>query len=248
MPKRTARPPVLSSTPPSATNRARAPGAPLRRTLAVHAGGAVLFVLAAGSLITVRYAALPEVDAARDACEAQDVFLGGVALNHDPASLGGGLHRVGVGVDDDERRALVGERTGRDATHAPKTRHDGVAGEIGQTLLHATYLQDVGQVPLEQELDELPDRERERTDTGEDEHDREDAPGRVESVDFQKPDGPYRDHGHVQRVEEIPMLDQHVAERAEEVDRRHEPQSPGDAPGHERTASSLTDATYGRLR
>ncbi|HET9039951.1 MAG TPA: histidine kinase [Gemmatimonadales bacterium] len=47
-------PPVVAT-----TLRARAPGAPLRRTLAVHAGGAVLFVLAAGSLMGIAEGLVP---------------------------------------------------------------------------------------------------------------------------------------------------------------------------------------------
>jgi signal transduction histidine kinase len=53
--------PCALLTPPvvAATLRARVPDAPLRRTLAVHAGGAMLFVIAAGSLMGMAESLVP---------------------------------------------------------------------------------------------------------------------------------------------------------------------------------------------
>ena len=121
--------------------------------------------------------------------------------------------------------------------------------QLGDALLHAASLQEAQDVALEQELDELREREAERRDAGQDHEHRERLARARQRVDLAEPDRADRDHRHVQRVEEAPALDEHVADDARpraRVTRIASGQD--DAAAHCSTASSRSATIERRLR
>ena len=103
-------------------------------------------------------------------------------------------------------------------------------------------------MPFNDELDELAEREPERTYPGEDQDDREQpAPG-THRVDLGESHRADRDDRHVQRVEYRPALDEQVAQRADEDHAGNQPAGPRQAPPHRRTSSSRRVPMNGRLR
>ena len=133
---------------------------------------------------------------------------------------------LGVGVDDDDRHAGVGQLRAVGPPDATPAADDHVIAQRGDLLVHPSPVHGRAEVAFDEQLQRDRQRVERGPDAGEDEHDREDLARTVERLDLAEPDRRHRRHRLVERRRATPNPSTHVADGAEDDDtgQRHEPE------------------------
>ena len=178
---------------------------------------------------------------ALDAHAPQHLFARGICLDGQEALLHRRLHALGVALDDDEGDALPGELARDDASHAPEAAQDEVVLQLIEHACAPPDFEPFGEAPLGEQRHEEREGVEERPDAAQDDEHRERAAGLRQRMDLAVPDGRDGDDRHVERVPQVPTLDEGVADRADDRDGRNQGrhQPPAGPPGEHTSACGV---------
>jgi len=158
------------------------------------------------------------------------VLVGRVVGDEGHALLPHPLDETLVRVDHQERGALGLELPGDRAPHAPIGTHDEVARKVVDPALHTIPPRSLSPLTLEHPLRYHRDGGQHEPDADRDHREGEHHPSVIEGMDLAEPHRRQRGDRHVQRVEEPPPLEQHVAGHAVGERDREPERGPPDAP------------------